>query len=86
MCNLQNSARNNRKFAHESEGHFVTQSEQQALLTIAREKYGDFSEVPQDFQVSVLKRVDKAFDNFRRRCKEGTKKKATLATKHVSVL
>ena len=75
LCNLQNSARNNRKFAHESEGRFVTQSEQQALLTIAREKYDDFSEVPQDFQVSVLKRVDKAFDNFRRRCKEGAEKK-----------
>ena len=75
LCELQNSARNNRKFAHEAEGRFVTQSEQQALLTVAREKYDDFRAVPQDFQVSVLKRVDKAFDAFRRRCREGAEKK-----------
>ena len=75
LCELQNSARNNRKYAHETEGRFVSQSEQEKLLTAAREKYDDFRSVPQDFQVSVLKRVDKAFDNFRRRCKEGAAKK-----------
>ena len=75
LCELQNSARNNRKHAHETEGRFVSQSEQQALLTAAREKYDDFREVPQDFQVSVLKRVDKAFDAFRKRCREGAEKK-----------
>ena len=75
LCELQNSARNNRKHMHETEGRFVTQSEQQALLTVAREKYDDFRAVPQDFQVSVLKRVDKAFDAFRKRCKEGAEKK-----------
>ncbi len=75
LCELQNSARNNRKFAHEEEGRFVTQGEQEKLLTAAREKYDDFRAVPQDFQVSVLKRVDKAFDAFRRRCKEGAAKK-----------
>ena len=75
LCELQNSARNNRKYAYEAEGRFVTQSEQQALLRVARERYDDFREVPQDFQVSVLKRVDKAFDAFRRRCKEGAEKK-----------
>ncbi len=75
LCELQNSARDNRKYAHEEEGRFVSQSEQQALLTVARETYSDFREVPQDFQVSVLKRVDKAFDAFRRRCKAGAKKK-----------
>ena len=75
LCELQNSARNNRKYAHETEGRFVSQSEQEKLLTAAREKYDDFRSVPQDFQVSVLKRVDKAFDNFRRRCKKGTAKK-----------
>ena len=75
LCALQNSARNNRKHAHETEGRFVTQSEQQTLLRVAREKYDDFREVPQDFQASVLKRVDKAFDAFRRRCKVGAEKK-----------
>ena len=75
LCELQNSARNNRKHTHETEGRFVTQYEQQSLLTIAREKYDDFREVPQDFQVSVLKRVDKAFDAFRKRCQEGAEKK-----------
>ena len=28
LCELQNSARNNRKFAHETEGRFVRQSDQ----------------------------------------------------------
>ena len=75
LCELQNSARNNRKFAHEEEGRFVSRYDQQHLLKVAREKYDDFREVPQDFQVSILKRVDKAFDAFRKRCKEGAKKK-----------
>ena len=75
LCELQNSARNHRKSAYEEEERFVSQGEQEKLLTAAREKYDDFRAVPQDFQVSVLKRVDKAFDNFRRRCKEGAAKK-----------
>ena len=76
LCELQNSARNNRKFAHEEEGRFVSRYDQEQLLKVAREKYDDFREVPQDFQVSVLKRVDKvSFDAFRRRCKEGAEKK-----------
>ena len=75
LCELQNSARNNRKFAHETEGRFVSRYDQEQLLKVAREKYDDFREVPQDFQVSILKRVDKAFDAFRRRCKAGAEKK-----------
>ena len=75
LCELQNSARDNRKFAYEEEGRFVTRTEQEKLLKVARGKYDDFREVPQDFQVSILKRVDKAFDAFRRRCKAGAEKK-----------
>jgi len=75
LCELQNSARNNRKYAYETEGRFVSRYDQQTLLTAAREKYEDFRAVPQDFQVSVLKRVDEAFDAFRKRCKEGAEKK-----------
>ena len=71
LCELQNAARNNRKFAYETEGRFVSRYDQEQLLKVAREKYDDFREVPQDFQVSILKRVDKAFDAFRRRCKAG---------------
>ena len=76
LCELQNSARNNRKFAHETEGRFVSRYDQEQLLKVAREKYDEFREVPQDFQVSILKRVDKvSFDAFRRRCKAGAEKK-----------
>ena len=50
LCELQNSARNNRKFAHEEEGRFVSRYDQEQLLKVAREKYDDFREVPQDFQ------------------------------------
>ena len=75
LCELQNSARGNRKYAYEAEGRFVTRNEQEKLLKVAREKYSDIRAVPQDFQVSILKRVDKAFDAFRRRCKEGAEKK-----------
>ena len=48
---------------------------QQALLTVARKKYDDFRGVPQDMQVSALKRTDKAFAAFRRRCENGAAKK-----------
>ena len=75
LCELQNSARNNRKHAYETEGRFVSRYDQEQLLKVAREKYDDFRQVPQDFQLSVLKRVDKAFDAFRKRCKEGAEKK-----------
>ena len=75
LKDLQNAARNNRKFAYEEEGRFVSRYDQEQLLKVAREKYDDFREVPQDFQASILKRVDKAFDAFRRRCKEGGEKK-----------
>ena len=75
LCELQNSARHDRLVAYETEGRFVSRYDQEQLLKVAREKYDDFREVPQDFQVSVLKRVDKAFDAFRRRCKESAEKK-----------
>ena len=75
LCELQNAARNNRKFAYEEEGRFVSRYDQEQLLKVAREKYDDFREVPQDFQVSILKRVEKAFDAFRRRCKAGETEK-----------
>ena len=75
LCELQNSARHDRLVAYETEGHFVTLNEQQVLLTAVREKYDDFREVPQDFQNHALRRNDKAFANFRRRCKNGDAKK-----------
>ena len=59
----------------ETENRFVSLSDQQDLLTAAREKYDDFQEVPQDFQNHALRRNDKAFANFRRRCKENACKK-----------
>ena len=87
LCELQNSARNNRKFSHETEGRFVSRYDQEQLLKVARETYDDFREVPQDFQVSILKRVDKvSFDAFRRRCKAGAEKKGYPRSKRVSVL
>ena len=75
LCALQNSARHDRLVAHETEGAFVSLTDQQQLLTTAREKYDDFREVPQDFQNHALRRNDKAFANFRRRCKNGDAKK-----------
>ena len=38
---------------------FVSRYDQEQLLKVAREKYDDFREVPQDFQVSILKRLRK---------------------------
>ena len=75
LCDLQNSARHDRLVAHETEGAFVSLTDQQKLLTAARETYDDFREVPQDFQNHALRRNDKAFANFRRRCKNGDAKK-----------
>ena len=75
LCELQNSARHDRIVVRETENRFVTQYDQQALLTAARPKYDDFRGVPQDMQVSALKRTDKAFAAFRRRCENGDAKK-----------
>ena len=75
LCDLQNSARHDRKVAWETEGTSVSLNDQQKKLTVAREKYADFREVPQDMQVCTLERTDKAFDGFYRRCKNGDTKK-----------
>ena len=75
LCDLQNSARHDRLVAYETEGVFVSLSDQQTLLTQAREKYEDFRSVPQDFQNHTLRRTDKAFAAFRKRCKNGDAKK-----------
>ena len=75
LCELQNSARHDRKVAWETEGERVSCNDQQKKLTVAREKYADFRAVPQDMQVCALERMDKAFDGFYRRCKKGAAKK-----------
>ena len=75
LCELQNSARHDRKVAWETEGERVSYNEQSRKLTIAREKYVDFREVPRDMQDCALERTDKAFDGFYGRCEEGAAKK-----------
>ena len=75
LCELQNSARHDRIVAKAVEDRFVSLSEQQDKLTVAREKYDDFREVPQDFQNHALRRNDKAFVAFRKRCENGAAKK-----------
>ena len=75
LCEFQNSARHDRKVAWETERQSVSCNEQQKKLTVAREKYADFREVPQDMQVCALERMDKAFDGFYRRCQNGATKK-----------
>ena len=75
LCELQNSARHDRKVAWETEGERVSINDQQRKLKVAREKYEDFREVPQDMQVCALERTDKAFDGFYRRCEQGAAKK-----------
>ena len=75
LCELQNSARHDRKVAWETEGEKVSCYAQQQKLTVARKKYADFREVPQDMQVCILERTDKAYDGFYSRCEEGAAKK-----------
>ena len=75
LCELQNSARHDRKIAWETEGEKVSCNEQKNKLTVARKKYDDFREVPQDIQVCALERTDTAYDGFYKRCEEGAAKK-----------
>ncbi len=75
LCELQNSARHDRKVAWETEGERVSINDQQKKLKVAREKYADFRQVPQDMQICTLERTDKAFEGFYRRCEKGTGKK-----------
>ena len=75
LCELQNSARHDRKVAWETEGEKVSCYAQQQKLTVARKKYADFREVPQDMQVCILERTDKAYAGFYSRCEAGAAKK-----------
>ena len=75
LCELQNSARHDRQVAWETEGERVSLKDQKNKLTVARKKYADFREVPQDMQACSLERTDKAFDGFYTRCKNGAAKK-----------
>ena len=75
LCHLQNSARHDRIVAWETNDESVSLNAQQKKLAVAREKYDDFRDVPQDMQVCILERTDKAFDAFYRRCKNGAKNK-----------
>ena len=75
LCELQNSARHDRKVAWEMAGERVSLKDQKYKLTVARKKYADFREVPQDMQACALERTDKAFDGFYGRCKKGAAKK-----------
>ena len=74
LKDLHNSARLNRIRAYEEESEFVSYQEQSKILTQARKQHADFKAVPQDFQNHALRRVDKAFSNFRRRLKQGSDK------------
>ena len=67
--------RHDRIVALETEGRFVSLHEQEKLLKVARDKYDDFQEVPQDMQCQALKRNDKAFAAFRKRCPKKDAKK-----------
>lgn len=71
LCELHNSARNNRMAVYEIEQRSVSFNEQSALLTQARAKFDDYRAVPQDFQQHALQRVDKAFKAFFRRVQAG---------------
>ena len=76
LCELQNSMRDNRKYAYEEEGRSVSMYDQSRnLLTPARKKYNDIRAVPVVFQEQILRRVDEAFTHFRHRVKEGAKEK-----------
>ena len=61
--------------AWETEKRSVTRYDQQKLLTEARKKYDDFRAVPQDFQVSALKRTYKGFAASYRHCENGDAQK-----------
>ena len=75
LCDLQNSARHDRKVAWETEKERVSYNDQSSKLTVARKKYADFCEVPRDLQDCALERTDKAYDRFYRRCEAGALKK-----------
>ena len=75
LCELQNAARHDRKVAWETEKERVSYNDQSHKLKVAREKYADFREVPQDMQACALERMDKAFNGFFLRCEKGAAKK-----------
>ena len=70
LCELQNSAAMIGLWRMKQKAFLFRSLTSRQLLTAAREKYDDFREVPQDFQNHALRRNDKAFAAFRKRCKE----------------
>ena len=70
-----NKALEQRIHAIKPNGKGINYNDQQAQLTKQRAVSGLMQDVPCDAQRDGLRRVDSAFKNFFRRCKEGAKKK-----------
>jgi putative transposase len=70
-----NKALEQRIHAVKSNGKGFSYNDQQAQLTKQRAIAGPMQDVPCDAQRDGLRRVDSAFKNFFRRCKEGARKK-----------
>ena len=71
-CEIYNSALTQRRNAWESQHKSITYNDQQARLTEIR-KDPQFATVACDIQREPLRRVDRAFKAFFRRCKAGEK-------------
>jgi putative transposase len=70
-----NKALEQRIHAIKPNGKGIAYNDQQAQLTKQRAIAGPMQDVPCDAQRDGLRRVDSAFKNFFRRCKDGAKKK-----------
>ena len=74
-CRLHNRALEHRKKAYARRGESVSYYDQQKLLTAWRGRMPTVAAVPAQFERDALRRVDRSFIAFFRRCKAGEKKK-----------
>lgn len=73
-CWLYNQALDQRMKAHKRRKENVGLYDQQVWLTIMRGRIPSLAEVPAQFERDALRRVDRGFQAFFRRCKAGEKK------------
>ena len=72
-CWVYNQALEHRIKAYKRRGDSPTRYDQQMLLTLWRARIDDLRSTPVHFERAALRRLDRAFDAFFRRCKAGDK-------------
>src|SRR5260370_678047 len=84
-CEVYNAALDERKSAYRMAGVSLSYEQQSAELPACKQVRPELHDVPSQVLQDVVKRVDRAFDNFFRRCGAGQTPRASPFTKYLCV-